>query len=178
MACHSGDMGFDAVYRRDLIDLCNGLKRYNGDIQAYIDQCQQAVKVSGRDVHLLMLLGMAATYSPDLHAPDGFQIPIDLRTGVVDHEVWQRWVKNDPVHLIEEPRYQEALRQLSCLYVECGNRDQYNLHYGARQFTDKLSQNGISHHYFEFDDNHSGTSYRYDVSLPLMLSAMELSKPH
>ena len=172
VACHSGDMGFDAVYRRDLIDLCNGLKRYDGDVHQFLDECRSAQKVSGRQVHLMMLLGMCATYSPDLHSEDGFELPINLRTGVVDEGVWQRWLENDPVELLDQATAIKNLKALNCLYVECGNRDQYNLHYGARQFTDKLSQNGVSHHYFEFDDNHSGTSYRYDVSLPLMLSAM------
>lgn len=172
VACHSGDMGFDAVYRRDLIDMCNGLRRYDGDVQAFLKDCRTANKISGSQVHLLMLLGMCGTYSPDLHNPDGFEIPIDLRTGVVDEEVWQRWVSHDPVKLLDDPRNLESLRKLSCLYVECGNRDQYNLHYGARQFVDKLSEKDVKHHYFEFDDNHSGTSYRYDISLPMMLDAM------
>ena len=27
VASHSGDLGFDSVYRRDLIDMCNGLEK-------------------------------------------------------------------------------------------------------------------------------------------------------
>ena len=172
-ACHSGDMGFDAVYRRDLIDLCNGLKRYDGEPQKFLDDCLNANKISGNQVHLLMLLGMCASYSPDLHCPDGFELPIDLYSGVVDETVWGRWMQHDPVELADSVDNLEALNKLDCLYIECGNRDQYNLHYGSRQFVAKLEKHGVKHKYLEFDDNHSGTSYRYDVSLPYMLDAMK-----
>lgn len=175
VACHSGDMGFDAVYRRDLIDLCNGLKSYNCEVQNFLDYCSNAKKLSGRQVHLLMLLGMCATYSPSVESMDGFDLPIDLKSGQIDEDIWRRWVSHDPVVVAESQKAQEGLKELKCLYIECGNRDQYNLQYGARQMHEVLNKRNISHYYFEFDDNHSGTSYRYDVSLPLMLSGMNLA---
>ena len=119
-----------------------------------------------------MLLGMAATYSPNLHTSEGFEIPIDLRSGVIDDEVWEKWRQHDPVVMLENEKNQEALRQVDMLYIECGNRDQYNLLYGARQLVDRLTSLGIDHRYLEFDDNHSGTSYRYDVSLPMLFEAI------
>ncbi|NRA65245.1 MAG: esterase [Pseudobacteriovorax sp.] len=172
VACHSGDMGFDLVYRPDLVDLCKTLDKYNGDVEQFISYCQTAKKIGGREVHVLMLLGMAATYSPDLGVPLGYQLPIDLRSGVIEEELWQNWRKNDPVHMLKSHNNLQRLSQLSALYIECGTRDQYNLLYGARQFSDHLNVANVEHHYFEFDDNHSGTSYRYDVSLPLILAAL------
>ena len=105
-----------------------------------------------------------------LHNPQGYSLPIDLDTAVVDEDIWSRWLENDPVTKVDSSV--EALENISCLYVECGNRDQYQLQYGARQLRKKLINHSIKHVYYEFDDNHSGTSYRYDISLPLMLEAL------
>ena len=172
VACHSGDMGFDQVYRGDLVDLCSGLVKFKGDVGLFIDSCLSANKIGGKDVHLLMLIGMAASYSPDEGMPQGLRLPIDLRTGALLEDVWQQWLAHDPVHLIENHNIQKALQKLSCLFIECGTRDQYNLLYGARQFVDALTHYGIDHQYQEFDDNHSGTDYRYDISLPLLSEAL------
>ena len=172
IACHSGDMGFDQVYRGGLVDLCSGLARYRGGVSEYLKHCFNAQKLSGRDVHLLMLIGMAASYSPDQGMPEGLRLPIDLHSGVLLNDVWEQWLAHDPVHLIRNANIQGALQKLSCLYIECGTRDQYNLLYGARQFVDSLTSFAVDHHYLEFDDNHSGTDYRYDISLPMMVTAL------
>ncbi len=166
VACHSGDMGFELLYRRDLVEFCYALARYSGDPDAYLAAVKKLPKLSGKDVHTLMLLGMAAFYSPNAKA--GFDLPIDPFTGEINLEVWKRWAEHDPVSLIENEEHQKALKALSLLYIDCGNRDQYHLHFGARQLRRKLEKFGVPHKAFEFDDNHSGTAYRYDVSLPMM----------
>ncbi|RZA25674.1 MAG: esterase [Proteobacteria bacterium] len=166
VACHSGDMGFDLLYRRDLVDLCYALARYSGDPKAYLKALQAAPKIDGKSIHTLMLLGMAAFYSPN--DKSGYDLPIDVFTGELKLDVWQQWASQDPVWMIDETKNQEALRALALLYIDCGNRDQYHLHFGARQLRRKLERYGIAHKGLEFDDNHSGTAYRYDVSLPMM----------
>lgn len=170
VGCHSGDLGFEWVYRRELIELSNGLKRYDYDVTKFLDYCRTAVKLSGFEIHLLMLIGMAATYSPNVASPLGFDLPLELKSGRLLEDVWAKWVQHDPLHRCET--HQDGLKKLGMLYIECGNRDQYNLQYGSRQLADKLKNLGVAHTYLEFDDNHSGTSYRYDVSLPLMLRAL------
>jgi S-formylglutathione hydrolase FrmB len=166
VACHSGDMGFELLYRRDLVEFCYALARYSGQVASYLKAIEKLPKLSGKDVHVMMLMGMAATYSPDLAESHGFRIPIDPLTGAIKDEVWSAWLAHDPVEMADSRA--DALRQLRYLYIDCGNRDQYHLHFGARQFTQKLRDLGVPHQYFEFDDNHSGTSYRYDISLPLL----------
>lgn len=170
VGCHSGDLGFELVYRRELIELSNGLKRHEYDVTRFLDHCRTAVKLSGHETHLLMLIGMGASYSPNEASPLGFDLPIELRSGRFHEAIWKKWMAHDPVERIET--HQDGLRRLEALYVECGNRDQYNLQYGARQFAEKLKKLEIPATYLEFDDNHSGTSYRYDVSLPLLLRAL------
>jgi hypothetical protein len=61
---------------------------------------------------------------------------------------------------------QKQLRSLRGIYVDCGTRDQYHLHYGARILHERLREVRIPHHYEEFDDDHSSVGYRLDVSLP------------
>lgn len=166
IACHSGDMGFELLYRRDLIDICYALARYSGNPSAYMEALKNLPKLAGKDIHYLMLLGMAAFYSPN--GKSGFDLPIDPYSGELRLDVWARWAAHDPVFMIDSPKVWESLQKLALLYIDCGNRDQYHLHFGARQLRRKLEHFGISHKAFEFDDNHSGTAYRYDVSLPMM----------
>ena len=69
--------------------------------------------------------------------------------------------------------YKANLKTLRLIYIDCGWRDQYYLHYGARILSKRLSKSGIAHVYEEFDDNHSSIDYRMDVSLPLLYRALK-----
>jgi S-formylglutathione hydrolase FrmB len=91
---------------------------------------------------------------------------MDLQTGELDPKRWGRWLSCDPIHLVDRASAQKQLRSLRGIYLDCGQRDQYHLHYGARILHARLRKHGISHHYEEFDDNHSSIDYRMDVSLP------------
>ena len=67
---------------------------------------------------------------------------------------------------------QEQLRSLSGIYIDCGWRDQYQIHYGARILSRRLAEAGVRHRYEEFDDDHSDIDYRMDVSLPFLYRAL------
>ena len=67
---------------------------------------------------------------------------------------------------------QEALRSLDLLFIDCGSRDEYHLQWGARGLKHKLDSLKIEHVYQEFNDGHRSTSYRLDVSLPLIYKAL------
>ena len=64
------------------------------------------------------------------------------------------------------PDHVEALRSMRFLFIDCGFRDQYQLHFGARQMRDALLAANVVHEYQEFPDNHSSIDYRLDQSLP------------
>jgi hypothetical protein len=121
-------------------------------------------QLSGQEVNCLMNLAMAATYDPDPGAPNGFRLPFDLETGEFLERRWRQWLKHDPIHLVD--RYRKNLASLKGIYIDCGWRDQYRIHYGCRILSKRLAAAGIGHRYEEFDDNHSGIDYRMDVSLP------------
>lgn len=171
VACHAGDMGFEWVYRRSLIDLCTGLAKYREPLK-FIEELQKQKKLSGWDTHVLMMLGMCAFYSPNPHEICGFDLPIDINTGEIKEDIYQRWLQHDPIVRVKKASCIDALGELKSLFIDCGNRDQYFLQYGSRQLTKTLKSEGIVHTYQEFDDNHSGTAYRFDESLPKLLSAL------
>ena len=115
---------------------------------------------------------MAGFYSPNLGKECGYDLPIDYYSGVINESVWERWAANDPVSMIESRTAKEALTQLRYLYLDCGQKDQYYIHLGSRQFAQKLKKFGISYDYQEFDDNHSNISYRFDTSMPLLAKVL------
>ena len=80
-------------------------------------------------------------------------------------------MRHDPAVAVET--LGNNLRSLKALYIDCGERDQFNLLYGARRFVRRLNELGITHRYEEFADNHSGVDYRMDESLPFLAAALE-----
>jgi hypothetical protein len=64
------------------------------------------------------------------------------------------------------------LKSLRGLFIDCGWRDQYRLHYGNRQLSQRLAEPHVQHVYEEFDGTHSGVDYRMDRSLPFLYRAL------
>jgi len=172
VACHSGDMGFDLILRRDLPVALSVLAGYGGDIPQFIERVRQADKVSGGEMCTLMMLALAASYDPDPDSPCGIRMPVDLHTCELLEDRWQNWLAFDPVVMIEDELCQHSLRKLNALYIDCGSRDEYFLHYPARAFARRLEALNIDHQYEEFDDTHSGVDYRLNRSLPMLYKAI------
>jgi len=163
VAAHSGDMYFEACYKVDFWRAVDTLRKHGG-LAGFLQAFQAAPKKSEEMVRAMVsLVAMAMAYSPNPASPHGFDLPVDVETGEVNEAVWARWLQWDPVHLVE--RHAEALRSLRLIYFECGSRDQYNLHHGARILHRRLERLGIRHEYQEFDDDHTQINYRYVESL-------------
>lgn len=172
VACHSGDIDFDLVYRPDFRQALDAIARHGGSITSFLERTAANHKFSGQEFAALTLIAMAATYDPQPDQPRGARLPVDLRTCTLDPAAWQRWLAHDPLHMIDDPACQHALRSLRGLFIDVGSRDQYGLHYGTRAFVDKLKAAGIDHRHEEFPDDHNGTDYRLDVSLPFLHAAL------
>jgi S-formylglutathione hydrolase FrmB len=172
IACHSADMGFEWVCLRDFPKALDALAPFDGDIERFVQAFAESPKVRGDQLHVLMLLAMAATYAPDLEAPLGVRLPVDPYTCELDPREWARWLEHDPVRMVDDPTCRENLACLRGVFFDCGRRDQYLLHYGARALARKLDAYGIAHVYDEFDDDHSSIDYRLDVSLPWLYSTL------
>lgn len=188
---HAGDAGFELVYRpewpntldalapfappRDSVDSVMLHQRLqegydDGRVAAFLTHLFGQERPSSAHTHALMNLGMAATYDPDPEAPNGFRLPCHLQTGEWLPERWQRWLDHDPIHALA--RHETALRRLRLLYLDCGWRDQYHLHYGSRQLSAMLTRHNIPHEFEEFDGTHSGIDFRLDHSLPKLYAAL------
>jgi len=197
IANHSGDAYFDFVYGHDWAHTLDELARYrlprqvagpvrapraaaaarlaagqdDGRIARFLQKVWAQEKLSTAEGHCLMNLCMAATYDPDPRAPLRLRVPFDLDTGERIEARWRRWRAHDPIELVE--RYRTNLASLRGLYIDCGWRDQYRIHYGTRILARRLAAAGIRHTYEEFDDNHSDIDYRMDVSLPFLYRALK-----
>jgi S-formylglutathione hydrolase FrmB len=157
IACHSGDLYFDFCYRHEIPRVLTALAEFGGDPKKFLKAFYARRKPDG-DTHTLMFLAMAAFYDPDPEAPLGFRLPMDLQTGEVDEKRWARWLRHDPIELAKKAGVQKQLRSLRGIYFDCGTRDQYHLHYGARILHKRLREARISHHYEEFDVGPMGSN--------------------
>jgi hypothetical protein len=194
---HSGDSYFDFVYWHDWPNTLNELSKYrlpkrkpgrfdvraagsrkgldqgldDGRVKRFLDAVWAKEKLSHAEGHCIMNLCMAATYDPDPRAPLGFRLPFNLDSGELIEARWRRWLEHDPILLVD--KYKANLRKLKGIYIDCGWRDQYHIHYGTRLLSLRLAEAGIAHTYQEFDDNHSDVDYRMDVSLPFLYRALK-----
>jgi len=195
VADHSGDSYFDVLYASDWPNTLDALAKFaepkrvegpidvtalatpglaegldDGRVARFLADLHGKRKLGATDGHAVMNVCMAATYDPDPDAPNGFRLPYNLETGERIEARWQRWLANDPIHMVA--RHAGALRSLRAIYIDCGWADQYHIHYGTRILSQRLAALGIAHTYEEFDDNHSDIDYRMDVSLPFLVNAL------
>ena len=171
VACHSGDMAFDLCYRPDFPKFLNAIQQAGG-LEKWWIEFEHKAKKEGRDFDAINILAMAAAYSPNpIAQPLPIDFPFDLETCELKPDVWERWLENDPVQLVD--RLTGNLKKLRLLFIDCGSRDEFNLHFGARAFVKKLKALGVPHEYEEFDDGHMNISYRYAVSLPKIVAALQ-----
>lgn len=172
VACHAGDLAFELSYAPDFPKAASRLSA-EGGVAGFFEAFSKARrKQENRWYSGINVLAMAAAYSPDPAAPLGLALPFDLETAELLPDVWARWLELDPVRLVDTPDARAALSNLRLLFLDAGTRDEWNLHFGARQLARKLTRHGIAHVHEEFDDGHSGTAYRFDRSLPLLARAL------
>jgi enterochelin esterase-like enzyme len=168
-AVHSGDMGFELLYRHEFVPVLRALAK-TPDIKAWVDGFWNAQKTKDSDGHIIMIFAQAASFDPDPNGPYGIRLPVTLDTCEIIPDRWANWLKWDPLSMVET--HGEGLKQLKSLYIDCGDVDQYNLIYGARRMHRRLNEMGVAHTYEEFPDNHSSVDYRMDVSLPILAKAL------
>jgi hypothetical protein len=192
IANHSGDAYFDFIYRSDWPNTLTQLARFrpekqregdwapsessapagqdDGRIGAFLQHAWKRQRLNHAEMHCLMNLCMAASYDPDPAAANGFQVPFDLETGELITARWRNWLRHDPIRLVK--RYAKNLQSLKAIYMDCGWRDQYQIHYGSRILSRELDSAGVAHRYAEFDGTHSGIDHRLDISLPYLQRAL------
>jgi enterochelin esterase family protein len=167
MVTHSGDTAFEYCYMKDFPEFITGIQRYGKGHKAVRNFIKTQLNMSQpkpREFYVILnTIGMSACYSPNPKRKEyNFDLPFDLYTGELIPEVWNRWLKFDPVRLVS--KYKDNLKKLKMIFVDCGTRDEFNLHAGARIYCHKLKENGIKYIHQEFNDGHMNIQYRYDIS--------------
>ncbi len=169
-ASHSGDMGHELMFFGDWPNVLRSLAPFKFDIKAWLDDFFAQKKTKDKDVHILMMFAMCASYDPDPSAYCGVRLPVTTDTCEIVPERWANFVKWDPLTMAETMG--PGLKKLKALYIDCGDVDQYNLVYGARRMHRLLTAQGVPHVYEEFPDDHSSVDYRMDGSLPVLAKAL------
>ena len=176
VACHSGDMAFDYCYKPDFVKFLNAAARQ--DIASY-ERLAAFLNTFSPKMHpkpagffdLIHIPAMSACYSPNPTSPCDFDLPFKFYTGELRSDIWQRWLDHDPITMLESEQYAEALRQMKLVYLDCGDRDEYALHLGARLFCERLTALDVPHIHEEFLGGHRHINFRYDVSLKAISEA-------
>lgn len=172
VASHSGDVGFELIYGRELPAALTALAGCNGDPQTFLEKLWAGDRIGGSQFNTLMILAMAASYAPEDGVPYGILLPVDPDTCARDTRLWARWLAHDPLELADQPQCLQSLSLLRGLYLDCGSRDEYFSQFGHRALIRKLVDAEINHVYQEFDGGHSNVSHRLDVSLPFLYRAL------
>jgi enterochelin esterase family protein len=173
-ASHAGDCAFDVSYRRELPIVAAALDR-DGGVEGFLQRFESSPARSSSDFEAMSILCCAAAWSPTrgpFSFGHGFELPMDLRTGVLRPDVWSRWLAFDPLHRLDDPRAVEALKSLRLLFLDAGKSDEYALQLGARQVCDALTKHAIPHIHEEFPGGHRNTAHRYERSLELVTHAL------
>jgi hypothetical protein len=165
-ATHAGDSLYELCYIPDFGKAVRALREYEGSIEGWWEDFRSRVSFTKPQDHtLLMLLGVAACFSPD---DDGAPVlPFDATSGRLLPEVWERWLAWDPVRMA--PDHADALRSQRAIWIDAGRSDEWHLDLGAQAFHDTLVQLGVTGvaevHFELFDGTHGQIDYRYPLAL-------------
>jgi hypothetical protein len=163
-ATHAGDALFEACYLpafRESVRLLG--TRFEGSFTHFWEKLGRGPALDKPEEGVLMNdWCMAACYSAD--ADGTVRLPYDLETGELVPEIWERWLRWDPVRMARANG--DVLRGMRAVWIDAGERDEYFLDLGALAFARELRRAGVSDFQFElFDATHRAIEYRYPMAL-------------
>jgi S-formylglutathione hydrolase FrmB len=174
LATHAGDALFEVCYLPEFRESARALREdYDGSFDKFWEDFRSRPAMSkDSDGVLVNDWCMAACYSAD---EDGtVRLPFDSATGELIPEVWERWLRCDPVRMVAG--HADALRGMRAIYIDAGKRDEWYLDLGADAFHRALADIGVTDARFElFDATHMGIEYRYPLSLQYLVERLSPS---
>ncbi len=170
-ASHSGDACFRYAQMMSFPDVQRTLEGFGLDIASFVAAFEAKPKRPQAWYHTMEMIGYAAAYSPRERKAFAVDLPFDLETGELREDVFGRWLCFDPVERVEGRL--AALGRLRLRYLDCGRRDDYGLDIGARILASRMRKAGMSVRHEEFDDDHRNVGYRYGISLPALVGALD-----
>lgn len=169
LACSiSGDAYFEYCYTPDM---AKAFRVIEGNPKEFLAKFWEADKKGKNDFSGVNIIGMSACYSPNPDSIYGYDLPFDLETGALRKEVWERWLKHDPVRILEGAV--DELKSLKLLFLDAGTSDEFALDIGAKILNKRFRDLDIPHIHEEFNDGHFKISYRYNRSLELISENFE-----
>ncbi len=166
----SGDCCFEYCFGGEMLEAMRGLVPFEGDPTKFLAAFRETHELKGNGHAVLNILAMSACYSPNPSSALGFDLPMDLETGELLPEVWERWLAFDPLRASET--HAKALQSLDLLYVEAGLADQFNLQWGLRRLVKKLRELEVNCEHVEHAGSHGGLDGRYGEILAKLASAL------
>ncbi|MEX0645014.1 MAG: alpha/beta hydrolase-fold protein [Parvularculaceae bacterium] len=167
---NSGDMGFDALYIPALLEDLDLLRKHDNSIENFWRAMREKPKMTFKEQMALMDLAQSAFYDPDTTQFLNMRLPLNPYTGEFIPERWENWLRHDPVTMLDDRL--DEIRKLKLIYMDCGDHDNYRIHFGMRRFAKKLKAAGVAHTYEEYDDDHMDVDYRMDVFLPIIARSL------
>jgi S-formylglutathione hydrolase FrmB len=176
LATHAGDALFELSYQNEFGAAARALRdKYDGSYERFWEDFR-----SGRppfsdkdDAVLVNSYAMAAAYSA---RDDGtVELPFDVTTGELLQDVFERWLRFDPVRMARDPRHAETLRALRGIWIDSGKHDDYWLDLGATAYHRALVELGVPDdavHFELFDGTHSGITWRYPLALEWLVARL------
>jgi hypothetical protein len=178
LATHAGDAVFEVCYARDFAPAARALRdAYRGSFDAFWQDFRSGRPVlsSPYDELLVNTYAMCAAYSSN---DDGtIDLPFDLTTGEIVDDVWQRWLRFDPVVLAREPEHAATLRAMRGIWIDAGRNDEYHLDLGAAAFHHEVVAAGVPDervHFELFPGTHRGLTWRYPLSLAWLVDRLSV----
>ena len=170
---HSADACFEYAYMSELPQAAGALLKAGGVEAWYLDFIARAAatKMRGDDHAVINMICMGSAYSPKKGEPLNCELPVELPSGRLRIDVWNRWLVHDPVRFV--PKHADMYRKLKSLFIDCGTKDEFNLRWGARLISDELKAANVEHVHEEFEDGHMGVNYRFERSLAFLGSRLE-----
>jgi Putative esterase len=175
LATHAGDALFECCYPLEFPQAVRALRgSYEGSYERFWEDFRsRAAWTKKSDPILMNTYAMAACYSAN---DDGtVELPFDLETGELRPEVWEQWLRWDPVRMAREPARAETLRNLRGIWIDAGTSDEYYLDLGATAFHDAVRDAGAADDAvrFElFEGTHANMSWRYPLSLAWLVERL------
>ncbi len=174
VAAISPDIGFPLAYSHELHHGLRVLAAHDHDPRRFLAAFRAAPKLDADSHAALTLLALSAAYSPHAEPAatpfEHYALPLTLDTAEPIEPVWQLWKRFDPLEA--PPSELDHLRLLEVLLLDCGKRDEFNLHFGLRRFARRLTQAGIPHLHTEHPGGHFDLDERLLLALERILPAL------
>jgi enterochelin esterase-like enzyme len=164
-ASHAGDALFECCYLREFPAVARVLRdHFEGSFEVLLERLRDVEAFDwSRFGIALSTYAMTEAYSPG-------RLPFEIQTGRVIEDVWQQWLRWDPVRMASA--HADALRSMRRIHLDAGRGDEFFLDLGAQAFAAELATLGVEHTLELFDGGHGGLSYRYPRSIAELVRAL------